>query len=58
MKIKDKYYNKLKHFGKLMIFALDHLNYSMAEVEDYGYLTTNEKKLISEKLFYKYFTQI
>lgn len=56
MKLKNKYYNRYKCFGKFIRFALDYLNYSMQDVTKYEYLTHREKRLISEKLFYKYFT--
>lgn len=57
MKLKEKYRKRFSFLGKFVRFAMDHLDYSMEEVTKYEYLCRNEKILISEKMFNKYFTQ-
>ena len=57
MKLKEKYRKRFNFLGKFVRFAMDHLDYSMEEVTKYEHLCRNEKKLISEKMFNKYFTE-
>lgn len=57
MKLKEKYRKRFSFLGKFVRFAMDHLDYSMEEVTEYEDLCRDEKILISEKMFNKYFTE-
>lgn len=57
MKVKNNITSSREELDKFKAFLLNHLNYSIKDINSYNELTSEEKSLISEELFNKFCTK-